>query len=219
MIITLFARGGALLALTSLVAIGPHPVRADVLAPGETLKLHTPTCPPSGSLLAATFVSINTPDFRGTLLSSVWNADPLNPWDGLTFAYKLANASFCHDVTLRQFAVLDFGNSLTDVSFFGCGVAPRSAERSGDGELVGFNFLNRKSEGTLDPGEISAWLIVRTDCRSWQEISGVALNSVGVSAVTFAPTLVPEPQSLLLVFPATAIIVARGRRRNRNRIS
>ena len=204
-----------MLALAALVAVGSLAARADELTPGETLRLRTPGHPIGGCLLAASFVSINSPDFRGTLLSSVWSNDPLNSGDGLTFVYKLANGSFCHDLTLAQFGVTGFGNLLTEVSFFGCGVAPRSAARSGDGQWINFNFLNRKSEGTLDPGEISAWLVIRTDAHSWQEISTVALNAVGVSAATFAPTLVPEPTTGLLGLAATAVVLARKRKPNR----
>jgi hypothetical protein len=214
MITKLFSRRSRARAVAFLIAAVPVAVPAALLDPGHSIALRWECAPAGGHLLAAQISNLSTPAFRGTLFSSVWSNDAANPWDGLTFAYKLANASFCHDVTLGQFAVTGFEGCLTDVSFFGCGVAPRSACRSGDGSLVGFNFLNRKSEGTLDPGEVSAWLVIQTNCRSWEEVSGVTLDSVDVNVSSFGPTLVPEPATLPLVVMG-AMLLARGRGRMR----
>jgi hypothetical protein len=77
---------------------------------------------------------------------------------------------------------------------------------------LGFNFLNRRSQGTLDPGEVSAWLVIQTDRHAWEGIAGVTLNATDVNVTTFGPALVPEPAALSLATLATVLLLGQRRR-------
>lgn len=189
--------GGRILVLALLLANFALAAHGTLLNPGNTIPLRLECEPAGGHLVAVTNIHLTTPTFRGTLTSKVWADDPSNPWDGLTFAYRLTNESFCQD-TLGRFAVDGFEDCFTDVSFLGAGVAPRTASRSLEGDQIAFNFLNRKSGGTVAPGAVSAWLIIQTDCLTWQQTTGIQVNSIDVTATAFGPTLVPEPSAFAL---------------------
>lgn len=185
---------------------------AALLNPGATINLRLASEPDDAHLLAQTNFSFTSGAFSGTLISKVWESDESNPWGGLTFTYKLSNASSCTE-SLGLFALRGFKDSLIDVNYSGAGIAPRTVSRSSAGNEITFGFFTRHSEETLLPGDTSAWLVIQTGCDTWGINQLVGMDSFEVVATTFAPVAVPEPTTALLTMLTSMLGVLMAKRR------
>lgn len=185
---------------------------AALLSPGATLNLRLASEPEDARLVAQTNFSFTSGSFSGMLTSKVWESDDSNPWGGLTFTYKLSNASSCTD-SLGLFSLSGFKDSLVDVNYSGSGIAPRTASRSAAGNEIVFGFFTRHGEETLLPGDTSAWLVIQTGCNTWGVNQLVGMDAQDVTATTFAPVAVPEPGTLTLLGLAAAVCLGQRKQR------
>lgn len=202
-----------LAALSALAIFGSAFANASLLNPGSTITLRSAHEPEDGRLVAQTNFAFTSASFTGTLASKVWADDESNPWGGLTFSYRLASTSDCAE-PLGLFSLRGFTDSLVDVNYSGSGIAPRKATRSALGNTITFGFFDRDGDETLLPGSTSAWLVVQTGCDSWGLNQRVGMDSLEVTAATFAPVAVPEPTVGALVLMASTLgaLVAKRRK-------
>jgi hypothetical protein len=132
--------------------------------------------------------------FTGDLTSTVFNQDPLNPFgaNALTFVYQLNNFQISQDSVVRL-TVSRFDSFLVDASFQpSAGVNPTLIDRSGNGDVIGFQFLMP----ALMPGASSARLVLQTSAVNYSpSLASIIDGSVAIAA-TIAPVPVPEPSSL-----------------------
>jgi hypothetical protein len=191
--------------------LGVSEASASPLSPGATIQLRLASEPDDARLVAHTNFSFTSGSFSGTLTSKVWADDDSNPWGGLTFTYKLFNASSCLE-SLGLFALRGFADSLVDVNYSGSGIAPRTVSRSVSGSEIAFGFLTRHGAETLLSGDTSAWLVIQTSCNTWGVNQLVGMDAEMVAATTFAPVAVPEPAAVTLLGLAFAAPLALRKR-------
>jgi hypothetical protein len=164
-------------------------------------------------------------DFTGTLVAAVINEGAANPLGGLTFVYQVSN-DLASAVGLSRESNTQFGGFLTNVHFalngsFLAGfvdgtVIPNTADRSGNGNVVGFNFVPPE-DNKIEPGETSVVLVIRTNAPDYEPGNSSVING-GVDTVdTFQPAVgvAPEPASLLLFGCGLLGLGAMARRRRR----
>lgn len=190
------------------------------LLPGSTLLLSSEAEPVGASILnsvASPFVGVDilgNTNFTGTLTSTVWTGDTSNPFvGGLTFTYLLTNDGSSADPLVRM-TLSRFDGFQTDVSYFGLGSVPTSAERSlsNSGRQVAFNF---ETPFRLQPGTSSALLIIQTDAFAWQNGNASVIDDATANALTFVPAaIVPEPTSMALLGIGGLILAAHCRRKS-----
>jgi hypothetical protein len=140
--------------------------------------------------------AFNTFLYSGTLTSSVYTADPTNPYGptGLTFTYLLTNDGTSID-SLERLTVIDFSTFLTDASYqtpvpLGDTI-PTAVDRSISGGTIGFFFIG---PGAVAPGETSALLVLQTDSTGYVPSTASVINGEITQVATFAP--VPEPSTI-----------------------
>jgi len=211
-----FVRLGRAALCAATLLLGPSATQATVLLPGGAV-VPDALAGPAGTLVD----SLLTPLTSGpTLIANLRSAVVLNAGGTLDFYYQVANSGLSgHNLSLasNQAFALPSSTFVTDVflrtdtgglSFFKTGTgAPSSASRSGDGVVVGFNFVGPRTSAKLNPGEISQILVVRTNATQYVPGTGTISNSIvasGDSFAPFSPSSVPEPTSLLLLGSAFA---------------
>ncbi len=206
-------------ALATVLLLGPPRADAAVLLPGASVApdilmgaagvlVDSTTIPLTGvgNLTAAVIrTASNTLDFYYQIVnnvgSNIVDANSNGPFVDSGF-------EFATDVFYR----VDTGG----LGIFSAGsllAAPSSVDRTSNGVIVGFNF---SGTGTIDPGETSRILVIRTDATNY--VPGLSLIDVGGDVfgggVTFAPAAaVPEPASLALLSSAFAAAGYLARRR------
>jgi hypothetical protein len=162
-------------------------------------------------------------DIQGQIISTVYSGDVNNPWGGLTFTYQVfADSSSTEGV--RRFTAGNFGGFQTDVSYDDVGggydvlpaalpvssVAPQSVDRSGSGNVIGFDFPLLYSP--IQPGMNSALLVIQTDAMAWQPGLASVIDASAETVLSLAP-IVPEPTTAgLMGLGAIALMAARRRR-------
>jgi PEP-CTERM motif-containing protein len=196
------------IAAALIVLVSAGPVHATPLAPGGTVVPDSIAFTGGESILASvsrTFTS-SVGDYTGTLVAAVIR-EAANPLGGLTFIYQVFNDA-TSKVGLRAETNSFFGDFLTNVHFalngsflsgFTDGLrVPLSSTRSGNGDVVGFNF-GPPDTNFVQPGESSRVLVIRTNAPDFEPGFSSVIDG-GVDTVdTFQPTgVAPEPASLLL---------------------
>ena len=185
-------------------AVASLTASAAPIPPGGFLYPFDPEPGPEavGALLIDQIIAPYTgADIQGSLVSSVYNVDPLNPFGGLTFTYQVFSAGSLQPV--EMFTVGNFGPFLTDVSWDFAGppgptVPPVYASRNITGDVISFDFALFGAIGIL-PGEGSEILTVRTDVPFYAPTIASVINSGSAEVQSFAPGAVPEPASMALI--------------------
>jgi hypothetical protein len=229
------ARHGCAILSAAILLLGSSTAHATVLVPGATVVPDL-LAGPAGTLEdSAVGLPFDTGDVMGTLTAAVVR----NAAGTLDFYYQITVALDSIDSLARNtnsaFALLApsfvFATEVffrTDTGGLGdfvdgdSGATPLTADRNLTGRTVGFNFLNLPVESGIDPGETSRILVIRTNAVDFTAgISSVIDGGVD-SVDTFAPDLVPEPASLVLLgsaFAAAGYMArhrgAKGRKRAR----
>jgi len=193
-------------------------LRASPLAPCGTLFPAPSEFGPSpgATLLASTNVSFNSVSFtNGLLFSQVFANDTSNPLGGLTFTYQVSigtnSPQGVSDLSVGD-PFLNFQGFLTDGSYTNIApgqVAPDFIKRTGDGEVIHFNFSFFSPE--LNPGQTSSLLVIQTDATAFGVTHATVADGVGsVNISTWAP--VPEPGIAALgLIGALGFLVSRRR--------
>jgi len=157
--------------------------------------------------------------YNGVLRTAVYK----NASNFLDFYYQFANSGSSLD-SVGRLTMTNFGSFITDVGYrsdnwdgagqFETGTQNAlSADRSGSGGTIGFGFGS--SLARIDPGEISATLVVRTNATAYTAGSVTTQNGAVYTTASFAPTTaaVPEPGTYVLI-SAGLIGLAAFRRRS-----
>lgn len=164
-----------------------------------------------GTLLDSTSVRFTASDaedealYSGVLRSAVYQ----NANNKLDFYYQFANSASSID-SVGRLTMTNFAGFTTNVgyrldNFDGIGQfvagtqAARSADRSASGGTVGFNFAGLNGE--IDPGEISATMVIRTNAYHYTTGSVTTQNGAVYTTAAFAPagSQVPEPGTYALM--------------------
>jgi PEP-CTERM motif-containing protein len=215
----------ALLAALTVVG-GARSAQATPLPPGTTVIPDVIAFTGAEVILASVSrpIASSVGDYTGTLVAAVINEGAANPLGGLTFVYQVSN-DLLSAVGLSRESNTRFGGFLTNVHFalngsFLAGfvdgtVTPNTADRTSNGNVVGFNFVPPE-DNKIDPGETSVVLVIRTDAPDYEPGFSSVING-GVDTVdTFQPAVIaPEPASLLLFASGLLGLGAMTRRRRR----
>lgn len=185
-----------------------------ILPGGSTSAASTPFDPSLGTLHISTgaqnFTATFPALFSGTFTQEVRQEGlTANPLGGLTFTYEVSN-DLASQTSIKRLIGGSFGSFATDVSTFGPGESALTFDRDASGIVVGANFT--VPSNSLDPGESSAVLVIRTDAPAFTNgfISIIDGGSAGANG--YAP--VPEPGVAALVGIATFALLARRWRGN-----
>jgi hypothetical protein len=178
---------------------------------------------PFANVLVVSSGPLSDSSLTGDLDATFWAAVYRDTVTGfLDFYYQVRNDTSSTTIAHRE-TEFNFGGFTTDVyatvggfGIFGVGVeAPTDADRSGGtGATVGFEFQTQPppGSGTLNPGELSYVKIIRTNATEYTTGVSNLINGGVAEVATFAPTVIPEPATLLLV----GLGLAAGRKRLRN---
>jgi hypothetical protein len=133
----------------------------------------------------------------------------------LLFTYQVENSATSID-PIRRLSSIDFTGFTLDVSSTDFSGQVR-ADRSLDGSVVGFiNFGPDGPTSALSPGEMSAFLVIRTDALFFGDGSTSLINGATANGVTFAPlAVVPEPGTFALAAVGLPLAVGCYRRYRR----
>ncbi len=212
------ARLSSGVALATVLLLGPPRADAAVLLPGASVAPDilmgaagvlvdstTVSLTGVGSLTAAVIRNVsNTLDFYYQIVNNAGSGHNLDRNSNGPFVDS--GFEFATDVFYR----IDTGG-LGIFSSGSLGAAPSSADRGANGVIVGFNFSGL---GTIDPGETSRILVIRTNATDYVPGLSIVDNGVFAGGVTFAPAAaVPEPASLALLSSAFAAAGYLARRR------
>jgi hypothetical protein len=217
--------GRAALCATTLL-LAPTTTHATVLVPGGAVMpdvlsgsagtlvdtLLTPLTlggNPIGALRAAVVRNGATLDFYYQVFNSGLSGVNLSLISNEAFA--IPSSLFVTDVFTRS----DTGGLPVFLNN-GSGV-PTNVTRSGDGILVGFNFVGPRTSAKLNPGEFSQILVVRTNATLYVPGLTTVSNGITTTGPSFAPSAVPEPASLLLLGSAFAAAGYMARHRGKKK--
>jgi hypothetical protein len=151
--------------------------------------------------------------FTGTIYSAVYEHDASNTLGGYDFVYQINNDSGSAD-PIDEFSVTSFLGFGTDVNYALGNVNPTSADRTLNGATIDYYFTSAE----LYPGDISDYLIVKTDATSIVQGAGSVIDGgtggAEVEVPTFGSrTMVPEPGSAALIVLAGGLVLGRRNRR------
>jgi hypothetical protein len=158
----------------------------------------------------------------GELIANLRAAVVMNAGGTLDFYYQIGNSGMSgHNFSLStdQAFAIPSSTFVTDVfyrtengglPFFHDGSAaatPLSVDRSADGMVVGFNFSGpgTRNSTRINAGEVSRILVVRTNATNYVPGLTTIANSLVLGGQSFAPfapfapSVTPEPTSLLLL--------------------
>jgi hypothetical protein len=203
----------------ALVVISASRASASFMAPGASLSA-SPEPDPIGGIVVGTTgpVPFATASYSGTLDSSVISGDASNPFGGLTFTYLLTNSAVSTG-EIDRLSINDYAGFLVDASYQvpTAGLPPTLMNRSGLGDVVGFNYVGAPvGAGVLTPGSSSALMVVQTNATLFAPTLVSVLNGLGTMVSSLGPA-VPEPCSLVLGGIGTAVAaIFRSRRRSRH---
>jgi len=240
-----FKRLARAAACATIVLLAPSAGQAAILLPGGTVTFTAadilvdpvnPLFDVEGSVIRA--LTGDSPGgelfYTGTLAAAVVR----NSAGTLDFYYQVSNDATSIDSLTRETnasfrsATLPPTIFATEVFYrtddanlgaFGfttgdAGATPRTADRTTNGRVVGFNFVALAPGAEIDPGDTSMILVVRTNALTFMNGTSSVINGATDSVATFQPlSAVPEPASLLLLSSAfgAASYMARHRVKRR----
>ncbi len=164
---------------------------------------------PGGTLLNSIVSPVLAPTFNGTIRTAVY--DGPEPGTNLDFYYQFTNGQSSDDAVVRL-TTRDFRGFLTDVyqtatgfgSFINGQTQADAADRSANGAVVGFNWL-QGGPNTLDQGETSYTLLVRTNAELFDFGTIGLIDGSGTTTIGFAP-VIPEPETYALMLAGLGLL-------------
>lgn len=172
---------------------------ANVLTPGNTVSPDVFTATSGFTLLASTSSNINpipgssfNATYQESVVRDVNNIYCSTCLDFLIFASNAGPGIF------ERLSTSAFAGFLTDVGYTATpsGVTPVSVDRSGNGNVIGFNFIPPGS--SVDSAQSTAILEIQTNATNYTAgLVSIQDGSSGFGA-GFAPTSTPEPVSMTL---------------------
>jgi hypothetical protein len=188
------------------------PAWATDLGPGGTVTptaVNNPLTQSGYTIEATTSGTFSTPVESGTYSAYVVRTDT----GTLDFVYKFANDS-SSESKIERMSAYNFSGFQTNVGYVsGSGdVNPGSADRTTDGEVVGFNFL---ATG-IDPGRSTAIMVIATNATQYKAGTYTFQDGGATTVAAYAPALgTPEPSSLLFAGFGSVLLLGLVRRRRK----
>ena len=170
-----------------------------------------------------TFVTGKTENIASTNYSGIFRtAVYRNSSSLLDFYYQFSN-NLSSTGAINRMSILDFAGYTTNIGWTsedidgtggsGSGAtavnfvqnaslmqAPTSADRTtGTGGTIGFSFPNFITGATVDPGETSSILLIRTNATNYRSGVTFFIDGAIASNNSFAPTAIPEPGTYALM--------------------
>ena len=202
------------------------PLSATTISPGQcagpapcTVALDTwATISNLGTFVTGKTENIASTDYSGIFRTAVYR----NSSSVLDF-YDQFTSNLSSTGAINRMSILDFAGYTTNIGWTsedidgtggsGSGAtavnflqnaslmqAPTSADRStGTGGTIGFSFPNFITGATVDPGETSRILVIRTNATNYTSGVTFFLNGAIASNNSFAPTAIPEPGTYALM--------------------
>jgi hypothetical protein len=221
------------------LALLSSPAHATPVAPGQTVTPTAAANPLTGTTILASSVnqpysaSLNGNSIAGTASAWVVTGYSGNPFGTQfdTFVYQVTFTSGTNAVGTSPILERVTGGGYdtvfsTDATYSLTTsptgqVAPTTADRSTNGNVMGFNFIPPGSPIPL--GGASALLIVNTNATNFHVDTMSIQDGISANANAFGPSPavspVPEPSTLALTGLGTLGFVAYGLRRRRGRIA
>jgi hypothetical protein len=201
------------------LALLSSPAHATLLPINSTVVPNAQANPlTTGSVIANTGVqsvsaALGGNSITGTAQSWVVTGFAGNPFGSQfdTFVYQVSLTGGTNTsntpVILERVTGAGYDSFSTDAGYNASGsqVVPTSADRSSNGNVVGFNFI---SPGTnIGVGQSSALLIVNTNATSFSINSMSLQDGVAANASGYSPSAaIPEPSSAILMGGSLALL-------------
>jgi hypothetical protein len=208
-----------LLALVACVGLLGTTTQAQavILTPGMGAPVDGPGVlgPPNVASVAPQHFMFATDNgvVRGTYQEFVSSGRMGNPLGGLSFEYQITVTAGVSTDAVEAFTTGGFAGFATNVTFAPGGTVPvQFASRSaGSGDGISALFSN----GGVNPGETSMWLIIDTNAQSFTDgfisLAGEGGAAPGLDSLSPAP----EPATLTLALLGLPVLGAFGYRRLR----
>jgi hypothetical protein len=187
---------GLMLAAIGLVSFTAQSRAAD-LGPGDTVTpsvVANPLTAAGFTVEATTSGTFTTPAESGTYSAYVVRTDA----GTLDFVYKFSNDA-SSESKLERMTAYNFAGFTTNVGYVaGSGdVAPTTANRTNDGEVVGFNFL----ASGVPQGQNTDIMVIATNATKFTTGTYTFQDGGATTVAAYAPTtgavVTPEPSSFL----------------------
>lgn len=152
--------------------------------------------------------------YSGSVRSVVVTNDASSPLDGLTFSYWVTSTIGSSSPGVTRVAVPGYEGFATDVSHLQrSDVIPVSADRSADGEVIGFNFAaSPAGNGLIVPGTNTQNLLVQTDATEFRQATASLYAGATLLGTATVYVPVPEPMSHGVLLTAAALLLRRRAR-------
>jgi len=187
------------------------PVWAQDLTPSHTV---TPTATANPLTEAGfTVVASTSGHFSTPVESGTYSAYVVRETSGtLDFVYKFSNDSSSSS-KIERMTAYNFAGFTTNVGYVaGSGdITPRSADRTADGKVVGFNFL---APNSVSPGQDTDIMVIKTNATNWTTGTYTFQDGGATTVAAYAPALpTPEPSTLLSLGLGGVVVLGISRRR------
>jgi len=209
-----FLKAGLIVAmLTGVMGLAGTSANADPLLPGTTIAGPSTTLFFGGVLQASASSTFNNGALSGTARAAVYSGGAGTCAGCLDFYYQFTNTgggatandavsrttNFNFDggaITTNVFQITN--GSLVAAGWLNGTILSLTADRSPDGSTVGQNF-GTSSTSLFVPGTTNLAFVIRTNATAFTSGNYAIIDGISQNNPSFAPTLVPEPASMLLL--------------------